>query len=84
VRARAAVVSDEAGLRVAEQTNRLLLRLSAVSMVFLPLTFLTGLVGANLDGIPFAEEGWSFPIFAVACIALGAAMVWGLHRLRLL
>lgn len=84
VRARAVVVSDEAGLRVAEQTNRLVLRLSAVSIVFLPLTALTGLLGVNLAGIPFAEEVWSFAAFTGTVVAVGAAVLGFLRLRRLL
>ncbi len=29
-------------------------------MVFLPLTFLTGLLGMNVEGIPYAKEPWAF------------------------
>lgn len=84
LRARAVIVSDEAALRVAEQTNQRLLTLSVVSLLFLPLTFLTGLMGVNLDGIPFAEEPWSFTGFALTTLGAGAAGAWLLHRRGLL
>lgn len=84
LRARAVVISDEAGLRVAEQTNRLVLRLSAVSMVFLPLTALTGLLGVNLEGIPFAESDWSFGAFSALVGGVGAAVLVFLRLRRLL
>lgn len=84
VRARAVVVGDEAALRVAEQTNRLILRLSVVSIIFLPLTFLTGLGGVNLDGIPYAGADWSFGAFAAACVGLAAGLAWLMRRQGLL
>jgi zinc transporter len=84
LRARAVVISDEAGLRVAEQTNRLVLRLSAVSMVFLPLTALTGLLGVNLEGIPFAQQEWSFWAFSALVGGVGAAVLAFLRLRRLL
>jgi zinc transporter len=84
VRARAVVVSDEAGLRVAEQTNRLVLRLSAISIVFLPLTFLTGLFGVNLAGIPAAEHPLAFAVYVVSVAAVGLATLIWLRRGRLL
>jgi zinc transporter len=34
--------------------------LSIVALVFLPLTFLTGLLGMNVDGIPYAHRPWAF------------------------
>jgi zinc transporter len=84
VRARAVVVSDEAGLRVAEQTNRLVLRLSAISIVFLPLTFLTGLFGVNLGGIPAAEHPLAFTIYTISVAAVGVATLIWLRRRSLL
>jgi zinc transporter len=84
VRSRAVVISDEAALRVAEQTNRLILTLSVVSMVFLPLTFLTGLLGVNLAGIPFAEEAWSFDVFALSLVTLAGVVAVILRRLGLI
>lgn len=42
--------------------------LSLISAIFLPLTFLTGLFGINLAGIPGAENGYSFSIFALILI----------------
>ena len=37
--------------------------LSVVAVVFLPLGFLTGLVGVNLGGIPGIENSQGFIIF---------------------
>jgi zinc transporter len=84
VRSRAVVISDEAALRVAEETNRLMATLSIISVIFLPLTFATGLLGVNLAGIPFAEADWSFDAFALSLIALAVAMAVILRRLGLI
>jgi zinc transporter len=84
LRARAVIVSDEAALRVAEQTNQRLLTLSVVSLMFLPLTFLTGLLGVNLAGIPFAEHPWAFTGFALSTVGAGVVGVWMLRRRKLL
>ena len=50
-------------------------------MVFLPLTFVTGLYGMNVKGIWFAEEPWAFDAIAISClaIALGTA-IWFLRQ----
>jgi len=49
---RAAVVQEELQSQLAEQMNARMYVLSVVAVVFLPLGFLTGLVGVNLGGIP--------------------------------
>ena len=37
-----------------------LLILAAVTTIFMPLTLITGLIGMNVAGIPFAQEPWAF------------------------
>jgi len=39
-----------------------------VAMIFLPLTFLTGLYGMNVKGLPYAEEPWAFDAIAGICL----------------
>ncbi|TCD06394.1 zinc transporter ZntB [Erythrobacteraceae bacterium CFH 75059] len=56
----AVVLMDEIrgrSLARSERTNRLL---TVVATVFLPLTFLTGLLGMNVEGIPAAEHPLAF------------------------
>ncbi|MGF1501896.1 MAG: CorA family divalent cation transporter [Paracoccaceae bacterium] len=81
VRDRAQIVAEEAALVASERMNRTILLLSAVSVVFLPITALTGLLGVNLAGIPFAEDPASFPIFGLLLVAVGALAAWLAMRL---
>lgn len=53
-------------------------------LIFLPLTFITGLLGMNVEGIPFAAHSYAFWGVAGLCvvIALGvpgwfAVRQWG-------
>jgi Mg2+ and Co2+ transporter CorA len=48
------------------------------------MTFLTGLLGVNLEGIPFAQEEWSFYVFALSLIGLAGLMALVLRRLGLI
>jgi zinc transporter len=76
VRERAAVVHDElTDLRSEKMDSRALL-LSIVALIFLPLTFITGLLGMNVKGIPYAEEVWAFWGVVGFC-AVMAMMVLG-------
>ena len=61
---------DEVDARTAERANRILLLFAVVGAVFLPLTFLTGLLGVNLAGIPGAEDPASFAMLAGILAAL--------------
>ena len=57
MRQRAALLHEEMSARVAEQTNRNTLVMSVVSVVMLPMTFITGYFGMNTSSLPFAGEG---------------------------
>ncbi len=59
-RERAAMTQDELSNRLSEQMNARMYVLSIVAGVFLPLGFLTGLLGINVGGIPLAESPSGF------------------------
>jgi zinc transporter len=66
----AVVLMDELRARSlagAERTNYLL---TIVAAIFLPLTFLTGLLGINVGGIPGADDGAAFWIVVGLCAAI--------------
>lgn len=75
IRDRAAVLQDQVAGQRQEQLNRRLLVLSLVSAFFLPLTFVTGLLGMNLAGIPYADQAWSFPTVVGITVLLGVALL---------
>lgn len=58
----------------AEHMNKQGLILAIVALIFLPLTFFTGLLGMNVEGIPFAREPWAFWGVVAFCAALAVAM----------
>jgi zinc transporter len=76
------VVHDElTDLRTERMDARALL-ISIVALIFLPLTFITGLLGMNVKGIPYAEEVWAFWGVVGLCAVLGAAVLAYFIRLR--
>lgn len=76
------VLRDELTGAVSERLTRHMYILSVLSAVFLPLTFLTGLFGINVGGIPGDDGPYAFWIFAgvMALIFLGQG--WLLRRLH--
>lgn len=70
VRERAAVTQEELQSRLAEQQNIRMYVLSIVAAIFLPLGFLTGLLGINVGGIPGSENPTAFGIFVAILIVL--------------
>ncbi|MFM5669219.1 zinc transporter ZntB [Aeromonas hydrophila] len=79
--ARSAVLADEINNLMAEATNRRAYQMSVMALLFLPASFLTGLFGINLGGIPGAESPTAFWIFCGSLVALATGLaVWLKHR----
>jgi zinc transporter len=76
VKDRAVVCQEEVSNNLTEQMNNRMFVLSIVSAVFLPLGFLTGLLGINVGGIPGADNHYAFLIFILILITVVAAQVW--------
>jgi zinc transporter len=63
IRERAQIVKDELSNILAEKLNKNMYVLSIIGAIFLPLGFLTGLLGINVGGIPGANYENAFSIF---------------------
>ncbi|MDD9912215.1 MAG: zinc transporter ZntB [Alphaproteobacteria bacterium] len=70
IRERAQITKDELTTSLSDKMNKNLYMLSVIAAIFLPLGFLTGLLGVNLSGIPGAENPSSFIVFSVMLIAI--------------
>lgn len=81
VRERAALLHEQITDLRAEQVDERSLYIAVIAFVFLPLTFITGLLGMNVAGIPFADRPWAFWGVVAFCVALGlAVLAWFLWR----
>ncbi|HEY0626784.1 MAG TPA: CorA family divalent cation transporter [Allosphingosinicella sp.] len=81
VRERAALLHEQITDMRAEQLDSRALLLSIVAFIFLPLTFITGLLGMNVEGIPYAQEPWAFWGVVGFCVVVGAVVLgWFLLR----
>ena len=71
IRERAQVIHEELNNHLTERLSASTNKLSAIASIFLPMSFVTGLFGVNLAGIPGAASDKSFPIFAgIICAIL--------------
>lgn len=72
-RERAGVIHESLVGRLAEHTNQRMYILSIIAAIFLPLSFVTGLLGINVGGIPGGDSPLGFPavVGLMALIAVG-------------
>ncbi len=78
--ARTGILADEVSALLAESMNRRTYTMSLMAMIFLPATFLTGLFGVNLGGIPGGEWPLGFTMFCVILLAMVAGVAIWLKR----
>jgi len=70
IRERASLMHEALTDLRSEQIDSRSLIISIVAMVFLPLTFLTGLYGMNVANLPYAQEPWAFDAIMGLCGAI--------------
>ncbi|HHY48610.1 MAG TPA: zinc transporter ZntB [Alphaproteobacteria bacterium] len=77
---RAVLVHEQLLDTRAEELNRSMLILASVTVVLMPLTVISGMLGMNLAGIPFADSPYAFWIVAGGLVMLGIATYLWLHK----
>ena len=81
VRERAALLHEQLTDLRGEQIDQRSLLISVVAFIFLPLTFITGLLGMNVEGIPYAESPWAFWGVVAFCVLVGlVVLAWFVRR----
>lgn len=81
VRERSALLHEQLTDLRAEEIDQRSLLISVVAFIFLPLTFITGLLGMNVEGIPDAHDPWAFWEIVILCVAIAAGVLaWFVRR----
>ena len=65
-----------------ELANRRLYILSLVTAVFLPMSFVTGLLGVNVGGVPAQNVNWAFWVLIAALLGFSFGLFWLFRRWR--
>jgi len=65
-----AVTQEELDSQTNIEMSRTMYLMSLIMVVFTPLTFLTGLLGANVGGIPFGTHPYGFLVVTIILIVL--------------
>lgn len=74
-REKALVLHGELQNRIAEQQNSRMYLLSIVATIFLPLSFLTGVFGMNVGGLPGLENPNTFFWLGLGMLALAVILL---------
>lgn len=84
LRERATITKDAIQQHMSDAMSKSMNWLSAVAFVFLPLGFLTGLLGINVGGMPGVDSPWAFTIVCVVMAVIGGALWAYMKAKRLL
>lgn len=79
IRERTLIMQDEVANALTAKLNKNIFALSLITAIFMPLTFLSGLLGMNLAGIPFYDHPNAF---AAVCGIIGIVAVVELFILK--
>ena len=78
---RASILQDFVSVRVTERLNRTMVLLSILAGVFLPLSFVAGLFGMNVAGVPWATQPFAFLGITAGLLVAGLGALLLLLRL---
>lgn len=81
VRERSALLHEQLTDLRTEQIDQRSLVVAIIALIFLPLTFFTGLFGMNVEGIPMKDDPGAFWWIALACSLFGVGL-WVIVRWR--
>lgn len=82
IRERAQIVKDELTNSLSDRLNKNLYILSVIAAIFLPLGFLTGLLGINIGGLPGVNDPNAFWIFIASLVILITMQIWLFKKLK--
>ncbi len=81
-RERSVVLQEAFMTQMAQEQNNRMYALSIISAIFLPLGFLTGLLGINVGGMPGADNPQAFWVFVLGMIVMVGFQFWILKKLK--
>ena len=75
VRERALVIQEELNNKLNHEQNARMYVFSIIAAVFLPVTFVTGIFGMNVSGLPGTENPSAFGLVMVAMLGVAIAII---------
>lgn len=80
------VLSDALDLHmsmITHRTNRVMTKLTVVSVIFMPLTFLCGVYGMNFANVPELQWPHGYALFWIAVLMISLSLAWVCRRMKL-
>jgi len=77
-----AVTQEELDSQTNIEMSQTMYLMSLIMVVFTPLTFITGLLGANVGGIPFGEHPYGFIAITIILIIIAIAQAFILKKVH--
>jgi len=75
IRERASLMHEALTDLRSEQIDSRSLIISIIAMIFLPLTFITGVYGMNVADLPYAQEPWAFDAIMGLCAGIAFLVI---------
>lgn len=82
LRERISVIQEAEHRRITERMNKTMYILGIITGFFLPMSFVTGLLGINVGGIPGSSAPYGFAVACVAIVLIAGFQWWVFRRLR--
>jgi zinc transporter len=79
---RAVLVHEQILDTRADQMNKIMLLLTAVTVILLPLTVISGILGMNVAGIPYADNPHAFWVVATILAVIGTGIYLAMRKLK--
>jgi len=81
-RERVSLVLESEDRRLRQRMDRTMYRFGIITGIFLPMSFLTGLLGINVGGIPGSSNPYGFLLACALMAAVALGQWWLFRRLR--
>jgi zinc transporter len=67
-----------------EQMNRTMYWLTVIAGLFLPISFVTGLLGINVGGVPATDSPYGFLVVSILLAVITTFEIWLFKKMRLI
>ena len=81
-RERVGLVLEAEDRRLNVRMSRIMYRFGVLTGIFLPITFITGLLGINVGGVPFSNDPYGFAVTCLLMLVIGVGQWWFYRRLQ--